>query len=1155
MPRIFDNIEESLLPALKNTLKVSTRADFCVGYFNLRGWKTVDDLVGRWSGGDGKQCRLIVGMQKLPSEELKLLKRAVKSDEIIPQNVLVRQKEKMAREFREQLMIGAPNDADEAGLRRLSEQLKSGKLVVKLYLKHTLHAKLYLCFRPEDTNNPRTGFLGSSNLTMSGLSVQGELNVDVLDHDMTLKLETWFNSRWEDRCCIDITKELIKIIDESWAREIPPTPYELYIKMAYHLSEEARAGLSQFELPSDLQGVLLDYQSAAVRIAARHLERRGGVVLGDVVGLGKTLMATAVARIFQEPPFSYETLVICPKNLVTMWEGYFHKHRLIGKVISITQLTEIENLRRYRLVIIDESHNLRNREGERWKVIRDYIDRNASKCILLSATPYNKEYADIGNQLRLFLGPDSEVGARPESYLARECNGRLEEFTLKHQCKINTLAAFEKSEHADDWRELMRLFMVRRTRSFIEKNYAITDCACGTPVAASLDSCPKCKKEKDATARRYLKLGSGEKFYFPKRIPKNLDFKVDEKNPDDQFARLYSTEVVDIISGLSLPRYGLGFYPDEKEKPNLGKDEAEIINKLYKGGRRLIGFCKTNFFKRLESSGEVFLLSLRRHIVKNYVFIHALENGLVIPIGRYQNEFSPREVDQDIEFELDTNSSAGLNELSAITELDFKKLGQEHYQILRHRNDKNVNWIRPTAFLDKLLQDLLSDSKKLISILSSVGQWNPQKDAKLAKLLEFITTKHKDQKVLVFSQFADTVSYLGRELQNAGVKKFAAVTGDDEDPSRYAKRFSPTSNTDNSNPKSLVSESDTLRVLVATDTLSEGQNLQDSHIVVNYDLPWAIIRLIQRAGRVDRIGQKAEQIYCYSFIPADGVEKLIRLRSRVLQRLKENGDVVGSDEQFFEDEDSNGSKVKDLFTEKSGILDDGPDDEVDLSSIAYQIWKNACTNHPEFRSIIPQMPNVVYTTKSLNDVPSHIALGGLQPCEGVLTYIRNTEGMDSLAWLGLDKRVITESSLVILRAAACEYDCKPVSKHPEHHAVVEAAVAAGHVISIAADGNLGGQSSIRRKLYTILKTHSEPSEVQLFDTTDPKLKEVISVVFERQLTESSRDKIAREIRAKTSSQRIVDLVISLHDEDKLCVHADETESRDAQIICSMGIRK
>ena len=151
-----------------------------------------------------------------------------------------------------------------------------------------------------------------------------------------------------------------------------------------------------------------------------------------------------------------------------------------------------------------------------------------------------------------------------------------------------------------------------------------------------------------------------------------------------------------------------------------------------------------------------------------------------------------------------------------------------------------------------------------------------------------------------------------------------------------------------------------LRVLVATDVLSEGQNLQDAAIVVNFDLPWAIIRLIQRAGRVDRIGQKSERILCYSFLPADGVENLIRLRARVRQRLHENAEVVGTDEAFFEDE-SERQKLFDLYHEKSGILDGDAETEVDLASFAYQIWKNAIDRDPKLEKSRPSSGRVFYS--------------------------------------------------------------------------------------------------------------------------------------------------------------------------------------------------
>jgi Superfamily II DNA and RNA helicases len=199
-----------------------------------------------------------------------------------------------------------------------------------------------------------------------------------------------------------------------------------------------------------------------------------------------------------------------------------------------------------------------------------------------------------------------------------------------------------------------------------------------------------------------------------------------------------------------------------------------------------------------------------------------------------------------------------------------------------------------------------------------------------------IQKKHPNEKILIFSQFADTVNYLERELKRAGVLNVAGVSGNSENPTDYAVRFSPESN----RAKEKIKPADELRVLIATDVLSEGQNLQDAHIVINYDLPWAIIRLIQRAGRVDRIGQTADTILCYSFLPADGVERIIRLRARVRERLRQNAEVVGTDEAFFED-DKTDNPLRDLFTEKSGVLDDDDDAEVDLASQALEIWESS----------------------------------------------------------------------------------------------------------------------------------------------------------------------------------------------------------------------
>jgi hypothetical protein len=278
MARIFDNIDEKLLHTLRATMQVSKRADFCVGYLNLRGWQAIDDLVELWSPEQGQQCRVLVGMQRPHRDDIRELYSLEPDTQAIDNSRATTLKNKFAAELREQITIGIPSGEDERGMRRFARQLRAGKVVVKLFLPHPLHAKLYLLFR-DDINNPITGFVGSSNLTMSGLSRQGELNVDVLDHLATQKLASWFNDRWNERWALDISAELAQIIETSWAREEPVPPHHIYLKMAYHLSTEARAGFSQFRLPQRFEEELFEFQKSAVKIAAQHLHRRNGVLI------------------------------------------------------------------------------------------------------------------------------------------------------------------------------------------------------------------------------------------------------------------------------------------------------------------------------------------------------------------------------------------------------------------------------------------------------------------------------------------------------------------------------------------------------------------------------------------------------------------------------------------------------------------------------------------------------------------------------------------------------------------------------------------------------------------------------------------------------------------------------------------------------------
>ena len=1107
MPKIFDNIDNYLTKGLSDSLEVSHRSDFCVGYFNLRGWKEVADKIDSFSGKNNEKCRLLIGMHKQPEELLREYFSTNNGDEIDNQKANNLRKE-LAKKFREQLTIGVPSEEDEQGLRKLSKQIKLGKVVVKLFLRHTLHAKLYLAFR-EDKINPVIGFVGSSNLTLAGLAKQGELNVDVLEQDAANKLAEWFEDRWNDRWCIDISKELSEIVDTSWASEIPYLPYHIYLKMAYHLSREARSGLSEFQIPKVFQNELLEFQQKAVLIAAHHLNKREGVIIGDVVGLGKTIIACALARIFEDD-FYLETLIICPKNITGMWEKYVHKYQLRAKVMSISVVqSELPDLRRYRIVIIDESHNLRNREGKRYRAIREYININASKVILLTATPYNKSYTDLSNQLRLFIDDEMDLGISPENFI-RDIGGKVN-FVAKYQYSERTLLAFEKSDYADDWRELMRLYLVRRTRTFIKDNYAIDD--------------PEKK-------RKYLLFSDGRRSYFPDRIPKKVEYEFNPDDPNDQYAKLYSPEVVTTLNQLNLPRYGLGNYIKEETPVQPTKDEKITIDNLSRAGKRLMGFARTNLFKRLESSGYSFLLSLSRHILRNFIFQYALKNNLPIPIGG-------QEVNLLDEFLEDKDYDDPNIQNNILFEEDaFKNLAKEVYELFSNTSKNKFDWLRSGFFKQELINHLISDSKNLLKILLLGKNWDPKADRQLNALYNVCTKIHPNEKILIFTQFSDTAFYLYNELKSRGLKQLECVTGDSDNPTDIAVRFSPISN----EIPSIKGTEREIRVLISTDVLSEGQNLQDCHIIINYDLPWAIIRLIQRAGRVDRIGQESDKILCYSFLPEDGIERIINLRGRLTRRIEENAEVVGSDETFFEGDPIN---ISDLYNEKSGILDDADDSEVDLASYAFQIWKNALDKNPELEKIIPSLPNVVYSTKK--------ELKKKDSKEAVIVYAKTYEDNDVLVMVDTNGELITQSQFTILKKAECDVNEAVIPKLDNHHKLVVKGLEYVKVSEKLIGGQLGKKTGARFRVYSRLSRYYEENKDTLF--ANDELKKTIEDIYRYTLKEFAKETFNRQLKAGIDDAQLAALAISLREDDKLCiVNEDEIKNKEPQIICSMGLK-
>ena len=1104
MPTIYDNIEKKLLDGLKAALQVAKRGDFCVGYFNLRGWRSIAAEIDNIAAEENVPvCRLIVGMPGDANMTVRNYYNNIQAE--ATNNIVHERKRSFADSLVRQLTYGIPTVQDEVGLQKLAKQLRAGRLLVKFFGAHPLHAKLYLVHR-DDKINPTVGYVGSSNLTFAGLENQGELNVDVLDKDAAEKLTRWFEERWEDNWCLDITKELADILEQSWAGG-PIKPYEIYIKTAYELSKEAIEGAREFKVPGIFDKVMLEFQKQAVSLAAERLSHHGGVIVGDVVGLGKTLVASAVAKTFQEDRGD-NVLVICPPKLEEMWKDYLHKYRVSGETLSLGQTRKLREMRRYRLVVIDESHNLRNRETARHAHVRDYIHDNESRVILLTATPYNKHFTDIGNQLRLFVAADADIGIRPEGYI--EAIGGSDQFRQKHaNTPATSLAAFEHSEDVDDWRDLMRNYMVRRTRSHIKKNYAEYD---------------------EERKQHYLSFADNSKFYFPHRIPKCVKFSLDKDDNSDQYALFYSEDAVQIINALNLPRYGLAQYllPEYQDDriEELNDDDQKIIKNLSRAGNRLIGFARSGLFKRLESSGHTFLLSIKRHIVRNAIYLAAWEQGGMFPIGDIFASLADETIAENENtdmFDIEWEDKSGIDRFLAAGKDIYHQLCSPTSQY----HDK-FTWVKTDLFKKTLSDALLADCRALLEILDMVPKWDAAADRKLDALAELCMKTHKADKLLIFTQFKDTADYLHRELVKRGVDRIGEAFGGMENISNYVKRFSPVSN------DTSAGMLDELRVLITTDTLSEGQNLQDAHIVVNFDLPWALIRLVQRAGRVDRIGQQARKILCYCFLPEKGIDDIINLRGRLQTRISQNAELVGSDEKFFE---GNMINLKQVYAEKISLEED--DDETDLISRAYDIWRQAIKNDPALQKRIEKLPDVVYSAKHSDTE------------QGAIAYIKTSNSQHILAQINRAREVVSQSQSKILNLLACEPKEPLVQPADNHHELT--AVAVDHVKKGQSDigGQLGGTRNIRHRVYSKLNFYLEQQHGTIFDSET--LKQAVEQIYRHPLKETARDRLGRQLRAHIPDDELASMVRNLYDADDLCAMPEKNKPIEPHIICSLGL--
>jgi superfamily II DNA or RNA helicase len=1134
MTRIIDNDTLLLTDLLQESLPLSRRMDACVGYFNLRGWGELYDSLHQMEANeldipDSPRVRLIVGMALTGEEQVKQtydISRAQQGPEEpnIQKKILV--EKRLLEGFAKQLMWGVPDYKSRKSLNNLLADLRSGFLQVSVVTRAPLHGKLYITHTVDGFDSKRA-VVGSSNFTPSGLKVNGELNLLETDTEIAEKLYRWFENQWEDQFTADITQQLIELLEDSWANDDQPSPRDVHLKMAYELSRDARVGKNT-SIPSNLADILMPWQTDAVKIAARILETKNLVVVGDVVGLGKTLVATALAATRDEA-----VLVICPKNLVEMWQETMEDYELAHKVVSLSMTKDLEDLRRYKLVIVDESHNLRN-QTQSWGHVRDYVQLNDSKVILLTATMFNADHSDIAEQLSLKLPEHLDLGIRPEKLIDFLPEHEYE-LGLKVDGPLTSLSAFRKSWFTEDWQRLISQFMVRRTRTYIKERYGITD--------------------KD-TGEIFFEFSNGERFSFPERVTVPLEYLGGDNDPGDQLA---SIENFDALADMNYARYSLGTYLLKDIEPS--PSQKQLIDDL-KRAIAAQGFIRTTILKRLASSPKAFFITVEKMLFRAWILTYALENNLSIPVGAVND--AAYALDEELIADGD-GAEVGDDQLSeyvipsegswavGVKPEDWRMKAQKAYENLLATKPRGLRWADIQYFdRDTLLSKVQEDNKVLQAIIDRHGDWDVANDTKLNALAQLVNSRPLGKKTLIFSEYKDTIDYLNRHLPRLCPNLvIEAVSGNTHNPTEYARRFAPEANIKHGGIKDGEVEID---VLLATDVLSEGQNLQDSDAVVNWDLPWTIIRVIQRAGRVDRVGQKAKQISVHSFMPQNKVENVIRLIQRLRKRLNENQRLFGGGEQFLNDQGDEAENIEDLFNRETPLGD--YEGDVDYGSYALGIWDSATDAE---RKKIVSLPFGLHSTKTMAVA---VTSQSMAEKSGVLVHAvaenQDIGQVDHIAFGDLDSGAKTLTQLEALKMTSCDAGEVALPMIPTHFAIAERLVNS-HIYQQANNKAVNNVTGLKGKLYNILKEAMKTlfTEDDLFVAQNRQIVDNIQTDLLRYpILEASKRNISEIVRAhrRVGLNQTTKDIIELYESSQM-FDTSSSELTNLILVASMGLKK
>ena len=754
------------------------------------------------------------------------------------------------------------------------EWIEDKKVEIKSVAKSNfLHGKMYYI----EKDSSEDAIIGSSNFTVRGLGLNQkasniELNLEVDSKSDCADLKKWFDNLWESDQVENVKEDVLQYLRNVYTDKDPEF---IYFKTLYHLFEDFLTDATDAEFAqenpkfqeSEIWKKLYTFQEHGVQACIQKLKAYNGCIIADSVGLGKTFEALAIIKYFEIR--GANVLVLCPKKLEQNWTlyslNYNRKHNPFKKdnfrytVHAHTDLTDRGpsdfDWESFDLVVIDESHNFRNRPTNTYsddgilirksrynKLLEDIIQSGCqTQVLMLSATPVNNKLTDLENQIRLITEDNDDAfqktGISSIRETLRTAQNRFEKWTSENEgppTQSRRQDSLAESLNTDFFNLLDRL-TIARSRTHIERFYE-----------DSLDE-----------------IGG-----FPDREdPIPVYPKIDRDGIFPSFQDI-STQ----IDGYNLSLFNPSYYI----KPEFIKIYGEKVRQQRENN--LIGMMKVNFLKRLESSVHSFKTTLERTIEKI--------NVLAIDIQDFLHDDPDSDIDYNALAEAEEEYGEDEDLLSGIQESENDIYQYEHLD------------------LEKWLADLQNDREQLTRILRTAENITPDRDAKLAKLKQLISEKVQNPtineddkanpKVLVFTAFADTANYLYKNLHQWVTEtlkiKCAVVTGSANkttygttDFNEILTNFSPiakertTDDTDEEMPE--------IDLLIATDCISEGQNLQDCDYLINYDIHWNPVRIIQRFGRIDRIGSRNKTISLVNFWPTPELDEYINLKLRVEARM------------------------------------------------------------------------------------------------------------------------------------------------------------------------------------------------------------------------------------------------------------------------------